>query len=141
MAIKSIILEDGTVKTFEFTPPPKFNKYSEAEKKWNRNRFLMKWEKEVIFKNILTDIEDYAKDEFDLVENDEYDFKIPLEDCSDEAFREEAKDRGLLLLDKIENLNINNESFIPRFVEIINRGDDFEINQILENLEKKYKIK
>lgn len=34
-----------------------------------------------------------------------------------------------------------NQDFISRFVKIIDRGNDIEIERVLEELEKKYHIK
>ena len=87
----------------------------------------------------MTDIEDYAKDEFDLIDADD---KDDISVFDDDDILDEAEKRGLHLNNaSIENENIINENFPIRFAEIINRGNDIEIDEVLETLEKKYHIK
>ena len=54
----------------------------------------------------------------------------------------EAEKRRLHLNNaSIENENIINEDYLFRFAEIINRGNDIEIGNFLDDLEVKYHIK
>ncbi len=99
------------------------------------------------------DIEEYAKEEFDLIDSDE---RRDLGDFDDDDIMDEAESRCLItdnyIMDEaesrclitdnyqIENANILNEGFIERFVNVVNRGDVSEIENILQLLESKYKI-
>lgn len=137
MSIKKIIFEDGSEKEFI----PELPKYidDKTEIKWRTNRQLIRWEQDEILPYLLTDIEDYAKYEFDLIDADE---KYDLSEFTDDDILDEAEKRRLYLNNaSIENENIINEDYLVRFAEIINRGNDIEIGNFLEELEKKYHIK
>lgn len=136
MAIKKIIFDDGSEK--EFTPElPKYID-DKTEIKWRTNRQLMRWEQEEILPNLLTDIEDYAKDEYNLIDEDD---KDDISDFDDDDLLKEAEKRGIHINNtSIQNENIINQNFLSRFAQIINRGYDIEIGKILDELEKKYHI-
>ena len=137
MRIKKIIFEDGSEKEFI----PETQKYIDdkpAVLQWRINRQLIRWEQDEILPYLLTDIEEYAKDEYNLI--DEYD-KVDISDFDDDDLIMEAKKRKLHLRNaEIKNENIINENYLVRFAEIINRGNDIEIGKILDELEKKYHI-
>ncbi len=136
MAIKKIIFDDGSEK--EFTPElPKYID-DKTEIKWRTNRQLMRWEQEEILPNLLTDIEDYAKYEYNLIDEDD---KDDISDFDDDDLLKEAEKRGIHINNtSIQNENIINQNFLSRFAQIINRGYDIEIGKILDELEKKYRI-
>ncbi len=138
MGIKKIIFEDGSEK--EFIPKNPENFYSgEIKKRWQINRQLIRWEQEEILPNLLTDIEDYAKQNYDLIDEDE---KYDISDFDDDDLIMEAEKRKLHLRNaEIKNENIINENYFVRFAEIINRGNDIEIGNFLDDLEVKYHIK
>lgn len=84
------------------------------------------------------DIEEFAKEEYDLIDADE---RINLGDFDDDDIMDEAESRCLITGScQLDNTNILNEGFIERFVSIVNRGDVSEIENILQLLESKYKI-
>lgn len=85
----------------------------------------------------MLDLEDYAKESFNLISEDE---QKDLSDYDNDEIEFEMERRNLGR-SVFKNENINNESFIDRFVNIVDRGNDFEIDNILEMLEKNYKIK
>ena len=137
MAIKKIIFDDGSEKEFI----PELPKYidDKTEIKWRTNRQLIRWEQEEILPNLLTDIEDYAKQNYDLIDEDE---KDDISDFDDDDLIMEAEKRKLHLRNaSIKNENIINENYLDRFAEIINRGNDIEIGNFLYDLEVKYHIK
>ena len=137
MSIKKIIFEDGSEKEFI----PELPKYidDKTEIKWRTSRQLIRWEQEEILPNLLTDIEDYAKNEYDLIDADD---KYDLSEFTDDDILDEAEKRRLYLNNaSIENENIINEDYLVRFAEIINRGNDIEIGNFLDDLEVKYHIK
>lgn len=85
------------------------------------------------------DIEQYAKDEYDLIRESE---QKEIEDFEDYEIEREWLSRGGQKLEsELQNENIINESFIARFITIINRGNDSEIESTLVGLEEKYRIK
>ena len=108
-------------------------------KSWHLHHQRSKWEQNKLFHHLATDLEDYAKDEYDLIDEDE---QNDLEDFDDEDFIQEAKRRKLHVNHpELVNENIINQDFISRFVNIIDRGNDIVIGEVLEELEKKYHIK
>ena len=117
MSIKKIIFEDGSEKEFI----PELPKYidDKTEIRWRTNRQLIRWEQEEILPNLLTDIEDYAKQNYDLI--NEYE-KDDISDFDDDDLIKEAEKRKLHLRNaEIINENIINENYFVRFAEIINR--------------------
>ena len=98
-----------------------------------------KWEEENIIPNLLMDLEEYAMREFDLIKESD---QKEIEDFSDFAILQQVRIRHLSVGEyKIQNPNITNQSFVSRFTEIINRGNDAEIDNALTMLEKNYRIK
>ena len=93
---------------------------------------------ESVLSKLNIDVEDWAKDEYGLVDQDEV---KSLDDYSDDEIQDEVNFRGLKNDCDLHNANILNSDFIDRFVEIINRGDEFQIDNTLTLLEKNYKIK
>ena len=82
---------------------------------------------------------EHAKQNYDLIDEDE---KDDISDFDDDDLIMEAEKRKLHLRNaEIKNENIINENYFVRFAEIINRGNDIEIDEVLETLEKKYHIK
>ena len=137
MGIKKIIFEDGSEK--EFIPETQKYIKDKSVLSWRINRQLIRWEQEEILPNLLTDIEDYAKNEYDLIDADD---KYDLSEFTDDNILDEAEKRRLHLKnDSIKNENIINEDYLVRFAEIINRGNDIEIGNFLDDLEVKYHIK
>lgn len=137
MRIKKIIFEDGSEKEFI----PETQKYIDdkpAVLQWRINRQLIRWEQDEILPYLLTDIEEYAKDEYNLIDEDD---KDDISDFDDDDLLKEAEKRGIHINNtSIQNENIINQNFLSRFAQIINRGYDIEIGKILDELEKKYHI-
>ena len=139
MGIKKIIFEDGSEKEFIPTFPDDFEDWNDLRKSWHLHHQRSKWEQNKIFHHLATDIEEYAKDEFDLIDEDD---KDDLSEFTDDDILDEAEKRRLHLNNaSIENKNIINENYLVRFAEIINRGNDIEIGNFLDDLEVKYHIK
>ena len=138
MAIQKIILDDKTEIEFGFVIPKGFEDWEESRKAWFTYRHKQNWEQQVIFPELETDLEKYAKDEYNLI--DEYD-KVDISDFDDDDLLKEAEKRGIHINNtSIQNENIINQNFLSRFAQIINRGNDIEIEKILDELEKKYHI-
>ena len=139
MAIKKIIFDDNSEEEFIPTFPEYFEEWNPLRKSWHLHHQRSKWEQNKLFHHLATDLEDYAKDEYDLIDED--DIK-DIEDFYDEDIIAEAKRRKLHVNHpELVNENIINQDFISRFVNIIYRGNDIEIGEVLEELEKKYHIK
>ena len=137
MAIKKIIFDDNSEEEFIPTFPEDFEEWNSLRKSWHLHHQRCKWEQNKIFHHLATDLEDYAKDEYDLVDADEIN---DIDEFNDSKILQEAKKRGLLNKYAIINENINNQDFIQRFCEIINRGNEIELASLLDELERKYHI-
>ncbi len=137
MAIKKIIFDDNSEEEFIPTFPEDFEEWNSLRKSWHLHHQRSKWEQNKIFHHLATDLEDYAKDEYDLVDADEIN---DIDEFNDSKILQEAKKRGLLNKYAIINENINNQDFIQRFCEIINRGNEIELASLLDELERKYRI-
>lgn len=136
MAIKKIIFDDDSEEEFIPTFPDDYQEWNELRKSWHLNHQRSRWEQNKIFHHLATDLEDYAKDEYDLVEESD-----DLYDYDNEAIIAEAEKRGLHVKNlSLENENIINQDFLSRFLKIINRGNDIEISKILDQLEKQYHL-
>ena len=137
MAIKKIIFDDNSEEEFIPTFPEYFEEWNPLRKSWHLHHQRSRWEQNKIFHHLATDLEDYAKDEYDLVDADEIN---DIDEFNDSKILQEAKKRGLLNKYAIINENINNQDFIQRFCEIINRGNEIELASLLDELERKYRI-
>lgn len=137
MAIKKIIFDDNSEEEFIPTFPEDFEEWKPLRKSWHLHHQRSKWEQDKLFHHLATDLEDYAKDEYDLIDTDEIN---DINDFNDAEILEEAKKRGLLTNAAIENENIINHDFISRFCKIINRGNEIEIASLLDELERKYHL-
>ena len=137
MAIKKIIFDDNSEEEFIPTFPEDFDEWNDLRKSWHLHHQRSKWEQNKLFHHLATDLEDYAKDEYDLVDADEI---IDIDEFNDSKILQEAKKRGLLNKYAIINENIINQDFIQRFCEIINRGNEIELASLLDELERKYRI-
>ena len=136
MAIKKIIFDDNSEEEFIPTFPEDYQEWNELRKSWYLNHQRSRWEQDKIFHHLATDLEDYAKDEFDLTEESD-----DLDDYDDQAILAEAEKRRLHVKNlSLENENIINQDFLSRFLKIINRGNDIEISKILDQLEKQYHL-
>ena len=137
MAIKKIIFDDNSEEEFIPTFPDDYQEWNELRKSWHLHQ-RSRWEQNKIFHHLATDLEDYAKDEYDLVDADEIN---DIDDFNDAEIIEEAEKRGLHIKNlSLENENIINQDFLSRFLKIINRGNDIEISKILDQLEKQYHL-
>lgn len=137
--IVSYKLDSGEEVVYNEKPIESFKEdgRSEGNVRWRFYSQREKFEERIVQNIEHFDIEEYAKDRYDLV--DESEIK-DIDDFSDNEIKEEAKDRGLADYSEIEYPNILNESFISRFTNIVNRGNVIEIESVLQELENKYKI-
>ena len=136
MAIKKIIFDDNSEEEFIPTFPDDYQEWNELRKSWHLHHQRSRWEQDKIFHHLATDLEDYAKDEFDLKEESD-----DLDDYDDKAILAEAEKRRLHVKNlSLENENIINQDFLSRFLKIINRRNDIEISKILDQLEKQYHL-
>ena len=139
MAIKKIIFDDNSEEEFIPTFPEDFEEWNPLRKSWHLHHQRSKWEQNKLFHHLATDIEEYAKSEYNITEEDDV---KDLEDFYDEDIIGEAQRRKLHVNHpELINENIMNQDFISRFVKIIERGNDIEIEEFIEELEKKYHIK
>lgn len=140
MKINKITFEDGTEVEFKELPLESFVKATDKNSGYSEYRFRKQradWENQNIIDNLVMDVEEYAKDTYDLVDEGDIDEK-EISDFSDRELLNEAKLRGVY---RMQNANIINEDFIERIIELSRRGDDHQIDLTLESLEKMYRIK
>ncbi|MDV3749317.1 hypothetical protein CMU21_15905 [Elizabethkingia anophelis] len=137
--IVKVIMSDGETLEYKEKSLESFNTngYTESMVKYLFNSQHERFEEEIL-SNMNIDLEDWAKEEYSLVDEDEV---KSLEDYNDDEIQEEADCRGLKYGYDLQNSNILNSEFIDRFIEIIDRGDAFQIDNTLTLLEKNYKIK
>lgn len=85
------------------------------------------------------DFKQYAIEEYGLICESE---QKEITDFSDNEIEAEFISRGgFIETSVLQNENIVNETFLSRFITIIDRGNDAEIEQALNSLEEKYRIK
>lgn len=137
--VVKLVMDDGSSFDFEEKNIDHFRKKFKSEslvkeRFYNQHNY---WEREAISRFNL-DIEDFAKEEYDLIDSDE---RKEINDFDDEDILIEAEYRGILPQSaELQNENILNEDFVQRFVTIVNRGNNQEIENTLAFLEFKYKI-
>ena len=137
MKISKIIYDNGEESEYNELPIEHFEKIGVRSPFWKFHEQREKWEKQNILNYLQTDLEDWAKDEYDLVDESEV---KSLDDYDDYDIKEEYKDRGLGKESSSYAENILNEDFKDRFFEIVNRGNPEDIDLVLEMLEKKFRI-
>lgn len=133
--IVKVIFDNGEELEYLEKPIETFEKEGRDERvvKMLFNRQHREFEESVI-ENLNIDVEEYAKKAYELVEDNS------INQYSDEQILEEAEWRSLLPEDYSQNTNIYNQDFIDRFSVIIDRGDDVEIEKMLQLLEYRFKI-
>lgn len=137
MAIVKYITDTG--EEFELQKPQKFEiiEGEDFASRWKRKKLceepVKHFEESILDELTPWNVEKYAKDEFDLVEEDDVEEK-DIVDFSDE----EVEDQYFANL-KL-NLNIINSSFVSRFFKVIMKGDTQEIEKFLTEQEQKHKI-
>lgn len=133
--IVKVIFDDGEELEYVEKPIEAFEKEGKDDRvvKMLFNRQHREFEESII-ESLKLDIEEYARREYDLVDD------ANISKYSDEQILEEAEYRSLLPEDYSQNTNIYNQDFIDRFSVIINRGDDVEIEKMLQLLEYRFKI-
>ncbi|AZB01256.1 hypothetical protein EG359_17280 [Chryseobacterium joostei] len=134
-----IVMEDGSSFGYEEKTINQFLK-QEKNEAWARKWFESQhkdWQKQAV-RYFDFDLEDFAKEEYDLIDSND---QNEIGDFSDSDLLEEMYNRGILPeTTELQNPNITNEDFVSRLINIINRGDDNEIENTLAYLEFKYKI-
>jgi hypothetical protein len=137
--IVKFILEDGKSIEYKEKNIESYRKEGHSENGAKSHFFCQhkNWEIEALsYFNL--NIEDFAKDEYDLIDSDE---KKNMSDFDDDDILSEAEYRGITPQGaELENSNILNDGFLDRFVTIVNRGNIAEIENTLSFLEFKYKI-
>lgn len=139
MKITKVILDDGTFREVgEIKPLSYFEeKYPE-----NNNWFWLRryenqfndFEDDIIELLSKDNIEEYAKDYLDLVDENDVEEK-DISDFTDAKLLEEIKDRKLNLA-----TNIISSSFLDRFENIVGAENVILLDNILTELENKLKI-
>ncbi|MEC5156631.1 hypothetical protein [Chryseobacterium sp. MP_3.2] len=137
MKIVKITLEDGTENEFKELPLEEFQKKASYRSHFYHQNQHTAWEQDNILPRLKTDLEDWAKDQYSLIDEDE---KREIDYFNDITILNECRNRGLSL-SEIGNESIINQNFIDRIIEISKRGDDNYIDSVLESLEKLYRIK
>ena len=140
MKIVKIIFEDGSENEFKELSKEDFGVSDNDPyyKLYNFKNQFKTWEEKHILSNLKTDLEYWAKEEFDLKHESE--FESGIDSFSDFDLELEIDSRGLTF-NKMPIDNIINCNFFERIYELSRRGCDLEIDEILEVLEKKHRIK
>lgn len=135
--IVKIIFDDGEVIKAENISPIVISE--DKKEQWKNNRMYErqfgKFER-IILENLdQSVVEDYAEDNFDLVNEDNVENKT-IDDFDDEEIMEEVRARKLLG----NNNNIISEQFISRFSKIIEKENQILLDNLLTDLESKLNI-
>lgn len=133
--IVKIIFDDGSEIEYKEQPLEAFSKQWNPGW-WFRNQHEQ-FEQDCILPRLQTNLENWAKEQYDLVDEDDV---KKIDDFSDWEIEKEFKDR-CLNPNLIPNENIINQDFVSRIVKITEYGNDSEIDKALEILEKAYRIK
>lgn len=140
--IIKIIFTDGEI--LELTPIPKalvFDGTESQQEKFkeriNQQKYFDRFDKKIIRYLDEEIIKNYAKDTFDLIDEDDCDCPKNKSDLSDFSMEE-------IIDDIMYNNNINNTilstSFIYRFINIMKQSNPIIIDGILSDLETKNNI-
>lgn len=137
MAIVKYTLDTG--KEVFLTAPEKFEEiegesWSERYDRRKRQLSPVKYFEEKILNELSSNtIEEYAKDNFDLVEEDDVEEKL-IGDFSNDEIQEEYFSNLKL------SFSVTTEKYASRFFKIIQSGCPLEIEEFLNQQEKKHNI-
>jgi len=139
MKIVKILLDDGTSREIkEIKPISHFKeKYTENNKYyWQRlyERQFNNFEDDILELIEESNIEEYAKDNLGLIDEDDAEEK-DISDFTDSEILEEVKDRKLN-----GATNIISSNFLERFCKIIDAENALLLDNLLSDLEIKLKI-
>ena len=135
--IIKVIYQDGSVLEPENITPLETSE--DKQQQWRNqakyNRQFRSFEEDIL-DNLDEDIvEDYAKDRFDLVEEDDVEEK-DINDFSDDEIMDEVRSRKLLG----SNNSIISEQFITRFSKIIEKESQILLDNLLTEFETKLNL-
>lgn len=140
--IVKLLYDDGEELALEVTPMEEIWPTDDSSAKFQKQRDhrmqFRRFQRKILSVLDSQIVEDYAKDQFDLI--DEYDSvcnDVHLDTCSDKLLFEEASARGLIANYKP---NIVNENFAFRFAQIVDRGNPIEIDNWLSEMEAKLRL-
>ncbi|KFC19351.1 hypothetical protein [Chryseobacterium sp. FH1] len=139
--IVKIVFEDGSDYEFKELPKEHFEQKYPGNKHWINFKFNRQYPdfEERIISDLRLDVEEYAIEQYSLIPKRD---QKKVDDFDDDEIEAEFINRGLTIEDHhIQNENITNDSFVTRFINVINRGNDAEIENALTMLEKNYRIK
>ncbi len=108
------------------------------QKKREREIELRKFQRTILREMDYSLVEDWAKDEFDLIEENEAECHYThLDTCSDNALTNEAEQRGLMYR---FNQTIMNDNFETRFAKIVEHESPITIENWLSEMESRLRI-
>lgn len=136
--IVTVIFDDGEVLQYKEKPIEFWSNKASADFYFRKQ--YNDFEEEVI-NSLHLNVEQYAIDKYNLIDEKKCDDSI--RNFADYEIYEEAERRDLIKAiqeEGIQNVNIMNETFLDRFINIMNRGESLEIEKAIEKLESKFKI-
>lgn len=136
--IVTVIFDDGEVLQYKEKPIEFWSNKASADFYFRKQ--YNDFEEEVI-NSLHLNVEQYAIDKYNLIDEKKCDDSI--RNFADYEIYEEAEYRGLFKYiqeEGIQNVNIMNDTFLDRFINIMNRGESLEIEKAIEKLESKFKI-
>jgi hypothetical protein len=139
MKIVKILLDDGTSREVgEINPLSHFEEKHPENNKWYLQRCYERqfnnFEDDIIEFLNESNVEEYAKDHLNLVEEDDVEEK-DISDFTDSEILEEMKDRKLN-----KGGNIITSSFIERFENIVKAENSILLDELLSQLETKLNL-
>lgn len=139
--IVNVVFEDGEVLTLDAKPLEIIDTDTEDikyQKRRERNIQIRKFQRSILKKMDYQLVEDWAKDEFDLIEEHEAVCNdVHLDTCKDSSLISEATDRGLM---NRFNQTIMNDSFESRFSKIVQYENAVSIEKWLSEMESRLRI-
>lgn len=141
--IIKVVFEDGTEMTQGEFQPFTVVEGDDSKEIWKKQRAYLhqfrKFEEEIL--EHLTDdvVEEYARDTFDLIEEDECDCPKGkrLEDCDDDELISEVDSRRIY---GYFHKSIVSEDFLVRFSKITEKENHIIIDELLTGLERKLNL-
>lgn len=139
--IINVVFENGESMSFDAKPLVFLDTDTDDikyQKRRERNIEIRRFQRSILKEMDYQIVEDWAKDEFDLIEESEsVCHDVHLDTCKDSELIEEATDRGLM---NRFNQTILNQDFEKRFAKIVERENAIEIERWLSDMENRLRI-
>ena len=139
--IVKVIYNDGSVLELENVTPLRILETDDnmeiRVKRMKYNRQFKDFEEDILDNMNESWLEEYAKDKFDLVEEDDVEEKT-IDDFSDKELVQEMNFRNIAIA--MPKASIVTEDFVTRFIKIMEKENQLLLDNILTEFENKLNI-